>query len=145
MKTLAIDIGGTKFSIALFDGSKMVERVSESQRPYVYSSQPVSAPAASLRLSWGVCLSVGRRALDGIDDDGTNGTAGGFGTQAKLFSDRGGERRDVSSRRRHIRRALARELQLDVESFRNAGLVDHRTPDELLQIGREPPHRSADA
>lgn len=29
MKTLAIDIGGTKFSVALFDGERMVERHSE--------------------------------------------------------------------------------------------------------------------
>ncbi len=29
MKTLAIDIGGTKFTLALFDGDQMVERVSE--------------------------------------------------------------------------------------------------------------------
>jgi glucokinase len=29
MRTLAIDLGGTKYSMALFDGAKMIARVSE--------------------------------------------------------------------------------------------------------------------
>ena len=61
MSTLAIDIGGTKFSVAVFEGKRMVERESHStdraggrdwMLAKIADGHPQLGRPASLRLLW---------------------------------------------------------------------------------------------